>query len=73
MGGQGAGRGVRAVTEPHQELTPRDRLIARLVDLSQHLPGGYQVALGVRLGQSVAAAEELIAELTYWRCHTDKA
>ncbi|MPZ81405.1 MAG: hypothetical protein GEV28_13775 [Actinophytocola sp.] len=66
------------------ELTPEDRLITQLVGLEEKFPGGYQVALGIRLSQSAEAAEalftandlpmreELIAELTYWRCHAEE-
>ena len=46
------------------------------------MPGGYQVALGIRLAHVIERAEalftehelpareEFVAELTLWRCHT---
>ena len=69
---------------PDRELTPAEYLVADLVSLGERFPGGYQVALGIRLGHAVAAVEELftakglpmreelIAELTLWRCHVEE-
>lgn len=65
------------------EITAEQRLTAELVAFSQSLPGGYQVALGIRLTQAIQAAEELftthqlpqreelVAELTLWHCHAE--
>ena len=66
------------------DMTPADYLLADLVSLGHLFPGGQQIAIGLRLDQSVAEAEslfatkdlpmraELVAELTLWRCHAEE-
>jgi hypothetical protein len=72
---------ARGMTD--QELTARERLIADLIELEHKFPGGYQVALGIRLKQSIEEVErlfavhnlpmreQLVAELTLWHSHAE--
>ncbi len=47
---------------PTQELTEKERLLAALIGLDQHIPSGYQTAIPLRLAQAIATVEKLFTD-----------
>jgi hypothetical protein len=70
--------------QPDKPLTEEEKLYAALVDLSQRIPCGGQICLGLNLETAIAKVEaffterglplkdELLGELTLWREHAEQ-
>src|SRR2546430_12323056 len=70
--------------QPEKKLTEEEELYAELVDLSQRIPCGGQICLGLNLASAIERVEEffterklplkdeLIGELTLWREHAEQ-
>ena len=70
--------------QPEKGLTEKERLLAEVIGVSQHIPVGFQVGMPMHLDRAIAEVEnlftehkfplkdELLGELRLWREHAEQ-